>query len=115
MPIYAHVSGLVMGNEMDFTIVDVKELYTIVIDLLFAVQKSLPVINHNETTLTMIKSLLNNFSVGTEKGKLMPALPIDCNRLQPLCMLDRRSSTKKASERIYNNNGNRDSTEDNGE
>jgi hypothetical protein len=97
-------------NEMDFLIDNINDIYSIVTELLFAVQKVMPIVNHNKTSLTMIKSLLNNFSVGTEKGQLIPALPLDRNCLQPLRLLDRQSSTKKASERIYNNNNTENTT-----
>jgi hypothetical protein len=84
-------------NESDVTADTNLALQRIVTSLLFAVTRSIPVVTTEETGFVPLKIMLNNFSVGTDKRKTMPAPPTDRKMLQPLRLLDRRSAIAKAA------------------
>jgi hypothetical protein len=91
-------------NEMHFTAAKCSTLKNIITSLIFSVQKIHHVIDNNDTGLTMLKALLNNFTVCTECRKLMPSLPMDRQKLNEIRLLDRRSSLAKAGHIVNKTN-----------
>jgi hypothetical protein len=87
-------------NESDFSEENISDLQQVITKLVFAASKSIISNIGDESGYTMIRSMLNNYAVGTDKHKKLPNPPTDRQQLLALRDLDRRSGVKKAKDLI---------------
>jgi hypothetical protein len=87
-------------NATDMTDANAVSLIKIVCSLILAVKKISPIVPEDLSCWYTLKSLLSHYNVSTNKFRRPPRSPTDREKLQPLKLLDRRSTVRRAHQHI---------------